>query len=56
MPYHIYQGSRDVITSTDQLTEIVNQVDNDNITLDIIPDNAYFPSVVTIDQLNAVFN
>lgn len=56
VPYHIFQGSRDVITSTDQLTEIVNQVDNNNITLDIILDNAHFPSIATIDQLIAVFN
>lgn len=51
VPYHIVQGDRDVITSNKHLTAILEEVDNDHISLEIIPDNAHFPSVETIQKL-----
>lgn len=55
VPYRIFQGEQDVITPTKQLTDIVNEVDNENITLEIIPDNKHFLSVDTIQGLVAEF-
>lgn len=55
VPYHIVQGDCDVITSTKQLTDILEQVDNDHISLEIIPDNSHFPSVETMQKLVGEF-
>ncbi|UUX33897.1 alpha/beta fold hydrolase [Fundicoccus culcitae] len=55
IPYQIYQGENDVITSTKQLVQVIEEIDNPHLSIEIIENNAHFPSWKTIQFLLSQF-
>ena len=52
VPYHIFQGETDIVTSTKDVTDFTARCENKNITLTILPDMGHFP---TADGMEAIF-
>ncbi len=43
LPYHIFQGETDIVTSTKDITEFVNGCGNPNIDCTVLKNNGHFP-------------
>ena len=52
VPYHIFQGETDIVTSTRDVADFMAKCENKNITLTVLPDMGHFP---TADGMGAIF-
>ncbi len=53
VPYHIFQGSTDIVTSTKEITNFIDNSENKNISYNIIENTGHFP---TLDTMNVVLD
>ena len=52
VPYRIFQGETDIVTSTRDVVDFTDECKNENITLTVLPDMGHFP---TMDGMDAIF-
>ena len=52
VPYHIFQGETDIVTSTKDVADFTASCENPNITLTVLPNMGHFP---TADAMGAIF-
>ena len=53
VPYHIFQGETDIVTSTRDVADFTAGCENKNITLTVLPNTGHFP---TADAMETIFN
>ncbi len=51
IPYHIFQGSTDVVTSTKDIVDFLKKIDNPSINITILPKTGHFPSEDALHQI-----
>ncbi len=49
VPYHILQGDTDIITSTQNLVEVVDAMDNPNVRYQVVPNSGHMPGKEGMD-------
>ena len=52
VPYHIFQGETDIVTSTKEVADFTAQCENKNITLTLLPKMGHFP---TAEAMGVIF-
>ena len=52
VPYHIFQGETDIVTSTKNVADFTARCENKNITLTVLPNMGHFP---TAEAMQAIF-
>ncbi len=49
VPYHIFQGETDIVTSTDDVMKLLDGLDNENVSCTVLPDMGHFPSLAAME-------
>lgn len=52
VPYHIFQGETDIVTSTRDVTDFMAKCENKNVSLTVLPNMGHFP---TAEGMGAIF-
>ena len=51
VPYHIFQGETDIVTATNDVIKLLDELNNKNISCTILPNAGHFPSGAAMDQI-----
>ncbi len=51
IPYFIFQGETDIVTDTKSVVELVNRLNNQNVSCSVLPDMGHFPTEKAMSQI-----
>ncbi len=51
VPYHIFQGETDIVTSTNDVMKLLDGLDNENVSCTVLPDMGHFPTLAAMEVI-----
>jgi len=51
VPYMIFQGETDIVTSTKEITKFIDECKNDKLSYTVLPDTGHFPSISATKEI-----
>lgn len=51
VPYHIFQGETDIVTATNDVIKLLDELNNENVSCTVLPNVGHFPSETAMKEI-----